>query len=147
MIRKDPSVDVIMDILNLTSLAHPTSNFIKSLLFQYQERGGLSKKQLQDLHTKASKVAHIPVSKLATLEAIILKKPTRFKSPVTTIFAPIIVEKDVRTGQLISEILLRYPQHKRVVFLKTKYDNNEILSVTDIGEIERFYKILVTDKK
>ena len=56
MIRKNPNVDVIRDVLKLTLEAYPESNFIKSLLFQYQERGGLSKKQLQDLYTKASKV-------------------------------------------------------------------------------------------
>jgi hypothetical protein len=145
MIRKNPNVDVINDVLQLTLAAYPASNFIKSLLFQYQERGGLSKKQLQDLHAKALKVNTIPAAKLATLEAVILKKPTRYKSPLPV--ASPVFTKDARIGQLINDILAKYPQHKMVLFLKTKYDNNEQLSVTETAEIERFYKFLITNGK
>ena len=145
MIRKNPNVDVIKDVLELTLVAYPENNFIKSLLFQYYERGGLSKKQLQDLHTKASKVPTIPTGKLATLEAVILKKPTRYKSP-TPVAAPIIA-KDVLTGEHLNEIINKFPQHKMVKFLKTKYDNQELLSIAEIAEIGRFYKILITDRK
>jgi hypothetical protein len=141
MIRKNPSVDVINDILRLTMEAYPASNFIKSLLFQYQERGGLSKKQLQDLHAKASKVAGMPAGKLATLEAVILKKPTRYKSPMP-LAAPAVV-KDEKTGLYINEILAKYPQHKMILFLKSKYENDEVLSPTDKKEIERLHKLLV----
>jgi len=53
---------------------------VQSLLFQYQERGGLSKKQLQVYMTKPQNKS-IPVNKLATLEAVILKKnQTKYKS-------------------------------------------------------------------
>ncbi len=145
MIRKNPNVDVIRDVLKLTLEACPESNFIKSLLFQYQERGGLSKKQLQDLYTKASKVNTIPSGKLATLEAVILKKPTRYKSPMP-VAAPAFIKSE-KTGELINDILAKYPQHKMVLFLKTKYDNNEPLSVTETAEIERFYKILISKNK
>jgi len=141
MIRKDPNIDIIMDILKQTSTAFPASNFLKGLLFQYQERGGLSKKQLQDLYEKALKVATIPAGKLATLEAIILKKPTRFKSPLPVAVAVAI--KDTRVGKIINEILVKYPQHKMLVFLKVKYDNNETLSINELAEVERFYKILL----
>ena len=142
MIRKNPNVDVINDVLKLTLDAYPESNFIKSLLFQYHERGGLSKKQLQDLYAKALKVNTIPVGKLATLEAVILKKPTRYKSTMPAA-APVFT-KNERTGQLINDILVKYPQHKMVVFLKIKYDNNEPLSAAETTEIERFYKILIS---
>ena len=145
MIRKNPNVDVIKDVLEQTLVAYPENNFIKSLLFQYHERGGLSKKQLQDLHAKASKVNTIPAGKLATLEAVILKKPTRYKSP-TPIATPIIA-KDVLTGEHLSEILAKFPQHKMVLFLKMKYDNNELLSLAETAEVERFYKILIIDRK
>ena len=144
MIRKNPQVDVIMDVLLLTATAYPTSNFIKSLLFQYQERGGLSKKQLQDLHAKASKVTTMPVGKLATMEAIILKKPTRYKSPLPT--APPVLPTDDKSGELMSDILVKYPQHKMILFLKAKYDNNETLSVTERAEVERLYKLLLQVK-
>jgi hypothetical protein len=144
MIRKNPNVDVINDVLQLTIAAYPASNFLKSLLFQYQERGGLSKKQMQDLHAKALKVNTIPAGKLATLEAVILKKPTRYKSPMPV--AATAFTKDVRTGQIIGEILAKYPQHKMVLFLKAKYDNNEPLSAIEIAESERFYKLLISKK-
>ena len=144
MVRKLPTVDVINDVLQLTLAAYPSSDFIKSLLFQYHERGGLGKKQLQGLHSKASKVNTMPPGKLATLEAIILKKPTRYKSPIPV---PVpVAAKDVKMGQLLTEILTRYPQHKMALFLKAKYDNNEALFAKDISEIERFHKILVPVK-
>jgi hypothetical protein len=141
MIRKNPSVDVINDILRLTMEAHPASNFIKSLLFQYQERGGLSKKQLQDLHAKAAKVGGMPPGKLATLEAVILKKPTRYKSPMP--FAAPAVIKDEKSGLYINEILAKYPQHKMVLFLKSKFDNGDVLSPAEKGEVERLHKLLI----
>lgn len=142
MIRKNPNVDVIKDVLQLSIAAYPGSNFLKSLLFQYEERGGLSKKQLQDLYAKALKVSSIPVGKLATLEAVILKKPTRYKSPLP-VAAPVIV-KDTKTGEFIDEILTKYPQHKMVLFLKTKYESSEMLPAAETAEVERFYKLLIS---
>ena len=51
--------------------------------------------------------------------------------------------KDTSWGEIIESILLKYPQHKRVLFLKARYDNNELLSATDKTELERFKKILL----
>ncbi|MEI9957353.1 MAG: hypothetical protein WDM90_13915 [Ferruginibacter sp.] len=84
MQRKKPDVDIILDVLQQTLAANPTSTFTASLLQQYQERGSLSKKQLEGLHHKASKVNGIAEGKLATLQAIILKKHTKHKSPLPT---------------------------------------------------------------
>ena len=140
MYRKKPDVDIINDLLKLSLAAYPDSVFIQSLYHQYQERGGLSKKQLEGLYKKAAKVNTIPANKLATLEAVILSRPNRYKSalPATT---PLYT-KDTRAGELITAILEKYPQHKRVLFLKIKYDNNEMLSAAEISELERFYKLL-----
>lgn len=140
MFRKKPDVDVINDVLKLTQAAYPESSFIQSLSHQYMERGGLSKKQLEGLYKKAANVKTIPASKLATLEAVILKRPNRYKSalPANT---PLYI-KDEHTGQLITAILEKYPQHKRVLFLKLKYDNNEVLSPMETGDLERFHKLL-----
>lgn len=140
MYRKKPDVDIINDLLVLAGAAYPDSVFIQSLHHQYQERGGLSKKQLEGLYKKASKVETIPANKLATLEAVILSRPNRYKSALPDT-APLYT-KDARAGELITAILEKYPQHKRVVFLKTKYDNNEVLSPVEISELERFYKLL-----
>jgi hypothetical protein len=51
-------------------------------------------------------------------------------------------EKDERIGKMMEDILAKYPQHKRVLFLKSKYDNNETLTPAEILEVERFTKVL-----
>jgi hypothetical protein len=140
MQRKRIDVDIISDVLKAALLAYPDSSFIQSLLHQYQERGGLSKKQLEGLYQKAVKVKTMPVNWLATLEAEILKRPNRYKS-VAPAIKP-LYEKNESTGQKIETILLKYPQHKRVLFFKSKYDNNEPLSATEIAELEKFSKLL-----
>ena len=140
MTRIKPDVDIILDILKAVLEAQPLSSFTQSLLNQYQERGGLSKKQLEGLYSKAAKVKTIPPGKLATLEAIILRKHSKHKSelPANT---PLYVRDD-KTGEMITAILAKYPGHKRVLFFKTKYDNNEMLSPADISELGKFYKLL-----
>lgn len=140
MRRIRPDVDIIMDVLLAVVEAQPQSEFARSLLFQYQERGGLSKKQLEGLFGKAQKVKTIPVAKLATLEAIILKKPVKTRSalpPATPLY-----QKDEAAGKLIQTILDKYPAHKRVLFFQSKYNNNEPLSPADIAELQKFGKLL-----
>lgn len=141
MQRKKPDVDIILDILKETLLHNPSSTFVSSLLFQYQERGGLSKKQLEGLHHKASKVSSIAQGKLATLQAIILKKPMKHRS-IASLPTPLYT-KDEAQGKLIMAILEKYPQHKRVLFLKARYENNEPLSVPEAEELKRFHKLLI----
>ncbi|HEV8286544.1 MAG TPA: hypothetical protein VGQ09_19680 [Chitinophagaceae bacterium] len=140
MFRKKPDVDIIHEVLQAALLAYPSSSFIQSLAFQYQERGGLSKKQLEGLYNKALKIKTMPPKWLATLEAEILKKPTRYKS-VPPSPKPLYT-KDEILGQKIVSILEKYPQHKRVLFLKSKYDHNEPLSSAEITELEKFNKLL-----
>lgn len=141
--RKKPGVDVILDVLIAANAAYPASTFIGSLLFQYQERGGLSKKQLEGLYSKASKINNIPEAKLATLQAIILKKPTRFKSekPVSIVKD----EKDENLGSIISAILEKFPQHKRLLFYKAMYESNKVFNAAEKAEIEKFKKLLLKD--
>jgi hypothetical protein len=139
--RKKPDVDIINDVLEATMQAYPDSGFVKSLFNQYHERGGLSKKQLEGLYQKAVKVTDLPANKLATLEAEILKRPNRYKSalpPTTPLYT-----KNEEAGNLIGAILEKYPQHKRVLFLKVKYDNNETLSPTEIAELKKFHSVLM----
>jgi len=140
MHRKKPDVDIINDLLKETLAAKPDSVFIQSLLHQYQERGGLSKKQLEGLYQKASKIKTIASNKLATLEAVILKRPTKYKSALPPT-AP-LYSKDEAPGQLITDILRKYPLHKRVLFFKTKYDANEAFSAAELTELQRFHKLL-----
>lgn len=141
MQRIRPDVDIVQDILRGVLEARPDSTFVQSLLHQYIERGGLSKKQLQGLHSKASKIDTIPPGKLATLEAIILKKPTRYKSSLPIQQEP-EEKKDDGTGETIRIILEKYPQHKRVLFFKMKYESKDPLSPAENAELQKFAKLL-----
>jgi hypothetical protein len=141
MNQKRHRIDVINDVLEECILAYPVSSFIISLYKQYQQRGSLSKKQLQGLYGKASKVSQITPGKLATIEAIIKKMPTRNKYDLPA--AVPLFQKEESTGQLILDILAKFPQHKRVLFLKAKYDNNETLSATDLADLKKFKKISI----
>lgn len=133
-------LDIINEVLEECILAYPLSSFIISLYKQYQQRGSLSKKQLQGLYGKASKIEHLPPGKLATIEAIIKKMPTRYKSELPEIRP--LFEKEETTGRIIEEILAKYPNHKRVFFLKVKYDNNEILTSADMADLKRFHDLI-----
>jgi hypothetical protein len=145
MYKPKPGIDIIGKILDALYTHNPDALFVMSLMHQYEERGSLSKKQLEGLLSKAQKVKEMPPSWLGTLEAIILKMPTRYKSTETITASP-IYQKDEEAGRLINAILEKYPQHKRVLFLRTKYENNEVLSVDEIGELKKFYKVLRIEK-
>ncbi len=134
-------MDILLDILSEMVKEYPGSNFVNSLHQQYCNRGGLSKKQLEGLYSKASKTERFSQSKLATLEAIIKKKPTRERAAAT--ITATLSTRDAALGKLITAILDKYPQHKRLVFLKSKFDNNENISALEISEIEKFTKLLL----
>src|SRR3978361_473287 len=138
---KKPNVDIVKDILNETHVAHPTSEFVQSLMRHYEAWGTLSKKQMEGLYAKASKVSSIPPGKLATMEAILLKMPDRFKSLPR--FPTPLYKKNEAAEELILDILFKYPQHKRDLFLKAKHDGNEGLTAADITELEKFHKLLI----
>ena len=133
-------LDIINEVLEECILAYPLSSFIISLYKQYLERGSLSKKQLQGLYGKASKIETLPPGKLATIEAIIKKMPTRYKSELPE--NKPLFEKEESTGKLIAEILSRYPQHKRLLYLQSKYENNEIFTQADLADLKRFRSLL-----
>ena len=137
---KRSDVDIINSILEDCILAFPVSSFIISLYQQYQKRGFLTKKQLQGLHDKASKINDIIPGKLATLEALINKMPTRYKSELPK--SSPMFQKDQFTGEMINRILEKYPQHKRALFLKAKFDNNEPLSPSETADLQRLSDLL-----
>jgi len=138
--KKSSDVDIVNEVLEECILAYPVSSFIISIYQQYQKRGSLSKKQLEGLLGKASKIENIASAKLATLEARIKKMPNRFKSEMPE--TKPLYEKDKTAGELINAILMKYPQHKRVLFLQSKYDNNQPLSTVEIDELKKFKQIL-----
>ena len=134
-------LDIINMLLEDCIMAYPISTFVISIYQQYQKRGWLSKKQLQGLYSKAAKINGLPPGKLAALESIIRKMPTRDHSelPENT---PMFI-RDEAAGLLMEEILAKYPQHKRVLFLKAKYENNETIAPAEITELNKFKKILL----
>ena len=141
MNQNKPKIDIINSILEDCIIAFPVSSFIISIYKQYMQWGSLSKKQLQGLYSKASKIEDISPGKLGTLEAIIKKMPTKYKSELpenTPMF-----EKNKIAGEMIEEILLKYPHHKRVLYLKAKYDNNEVLSISENAELKKFNQLLI----
>ena len=140
MSHKKPPLDIINMVLEDCILAYPVSSFIISLYKQYQQRGSLSKKQLQGLYAKASQVKEIAPGKLAGIEAIIKRMPTRDKSELPGI-KPLFV-KDESAGELIEAILKKYPEHKRVLFLKSKFENNEVITPADIDDLNRILKLI-----
>ncbi|MES2003754.1 MAG: hypothetical protein V4450_04480 [Bacteroidota bacterium] len=141
MYKPKPGIDVIAKVLDALYAHNPDALFVMSLMHQYEERGSLSKKQLEGLLSKAQKVPDLPQSWLGTLEAIILKMPTRYKQVEPVVASP-IYQKDETAGLLINAILAKYPQHKRVLFLRAKFSNNEILTAEEITELKKFHKLL-----
>lgn len=139
MQQKKPDVDVILDVLKGCLERYPDSTFVNSLHQQYLDRGFLTKKQLEGLHSKGQKATQIPPHKLATLEAIIKKLPTRQKSVTPENPTP-VYEQNIPVRIFIAAILEKQPTHKRVLEFKAKFDTNTPLTRPELTELERFYK-------
>jgi hypothetical protein len=138
---KKGSIDIVNEVLEACILAYPVSSFVISLYKQYTSRGWLTKGQLQGLYSKAQSIQDLPPGKLAALEAMINKMPNRTKSEAPKEATP-LYQKDESAGQLIEAILAKYPQHKRVLFLQAKYNNNETLSSAELADLKRFSQLL-----
>ncbi|MBA4196267.1 MAG: hypothetical protein C0459_01810 [Chitinophaga sp.] len=134
-------LDIIDKVLDACYKHNPDALFVMSLMHQYEERGSLSKKQLQGLYQKALKVKDMPANWLATLEATILKMPTRDKTPVEE--SKPIFQKDESLANTVKAILNKYPQHKQVLFFQHKLDKNEQLTATELNDLKRFEKLLM----
>lgn len=142
--RINPDIDIIAYIINEVLNVKPEDSFCKSLLNQYIERGGLSKKQLEGLHGKAIRIPGIHPGRLATLEAIIKKKHVTYRSEITVL--PKHKEKDSRAAEMIEEILRSFPSHKRVLLFKSNYDKEGSLPKAENDELHKFYRLLVGRK-
>ena len=136
------TVDIVLNVLIVLKNNNPDNLFINSLHLQYCNIGGLSKKQMEGLHTFAVKSNLISASKLATLEAIIKKKPTRYKSEVIT--RKIDTSTDNNEFEIIlHQILEKFPQHKTALGLMVKCKQINGLTASDKLEINRLGKILL----
>ena len=138
--KAKPKVDVIDKVLNALYKYNPDALFVMSLMHQYEERGSLSKKQLEGLLAKARKVPDMPESWLGTIEAIILRMPTRYTSEKPAFVEPVNT-RDTEAGAMIDAILRCYPQHKRVLFFKSRYELNASFTAADKEELRKFMRL------
>jgi hypothetical protein len=136
---RKPEIDSINVLLEECIMAFPVSSFVISLYKQYQQRGSLSKKQLQGLYDKASGIKDLAPGKLAAVEAIIKRMPTRFKSAIPE--NKPLYEKDEATGDMIRFILSKNPTHKRALFLQSKFNNNEPFTPAELNELKKFVQV------
>ena len=144
MQKNKKQIDVIGKVLQALYEHDTDSLFVMSLMHQYEERGSLSKKQLEGLCAKARKVESIPAAWIGTIDAIILKMPTRYKS-IPEKNTPVF-QKNEEATELITAILQSYPQHKRVLFLQAKNNNHEPLASTELDELRKFHQLLLKKK-
>jgi hypothetical protein len=145
MLSKNKKIDVIDKLLSLCYAHNKDALFIMSLMHQYEERGSLSKKQLEGLLLKAQKIKEIPAHQIAAVEAIVLKMPTRDKTPVQKT-APAINEAQAQISASLAQtdqILALYPAHKQVLLLKSKLSSNQPLTPQEQADLNKFVKILV----
>ena len=145
MLSKNKKIDVIDKLLSLCYAHNKDALFIMSLMHQYEERGSLSKKQLEGLLLKAQKIKEIPAHQIAAVEAIVLKMPTRDKTPVqkTTLA---INEAQAQISKALAQtdqILALYPTHKQVLLLKSKLSSHQPLTPQEQADLTKFVKILV----
>ena len=145
MLSKNKKIDVIDKLLSLCYTHNKDALFIMSLMHQYEERGSLSKKQLEGLLLKAQKIKEIPAHQIAAVEAIVLKMPTRDKTPVQKT-TPAINEAQAQISTALAQtdqILALYPAHKQVLLLKSKLTSNQPLTLQEQADLNKFVKILV----
>ncbi len=145
MLSKNRKIDVIDKLLSLCYAHNKDALFIMSLMHQYEERGSLSKKQLEGLLLKAKKIKEIPAHQIAAVEAIVLKMPTRDKTPVQKT-TPAINEAQAQISTALAQadqIIALYPAHKQVLLLKSKLTSNQPLTPQEQAELNKFVKILV----
>lgn len=138
MNNKSTGPDIVNEVLESCILAFPTSSFIISLYKQYVQRGWLSKKQLESLHNKATKIPDLAVGKLATMEAMIKRMPNRYKSekPLSTEAAPSQDLIDTET------VLKAFPNHKGATELLAKLQGGATLLPTEKNNLKRFMALV-----
>ena len=137
---KKGQLDFVEKILTACYKSMKYDLFVMSLMHQYEERGFLTKGQLQGLYYKAEEVKDLPAGLLATLEATISKLPTKEKKN-----APIVlneVKKDEETENKLNEILAKYPQHKAVLNLQNNFKQHDKLTSSEKLALNKIYKIL-----
>lgn len=145
MMPKSNKIDVIEKLLSLCYAYNKDALFIMSLMHQYEERGSLSKKQLEGLLLKAKKIKEIPAQQIAAVEAIVLKMPTRDKTPVQkNKTGPDSFATSIHLSLAKTEAILeRYPAHKQVQLYQLKLLNHQVLTPQEQTELDKFSRLLL----
>lgn len=136
-------MDILLDILDIVLEKNPKSSFVANIRDFYIAKGGLSKKQMEGLYAKAQKIDGIAPGKLATLEAIIKKKATKYKSDKPLPVQHIVDTETEALRDLITSILDKYPQHRQVLFLQAKQQNRELITQAEKQDLKRIAKSLL----
>lgn len=134
-------LDIIDKILAACYQHNKDALFTMSLMHQYEERGWLTRKQLQGLHNKASKIKDLQPGLLATLEATINKMPVKDKTPIDNTIKENTEKQELENK--VNTILAKYPQHKAILAFKHKLENNFQLSPAEKTELNKFFKLLI----
>lgn len=142
MAKTSNKIDVIDKLLHACYTANKNNLFIMSLYHQYEERGFLTKKQLQGLLDFAAKHTTVPVALQATVQALVNKMPERNKKETTTFNPTPKALQDY--GVLINEILQKHPTHKAILELQTIWKNKQQLSVTQKNNLLKLHKLLLS---
>ena len=136
-------INIILTILESLQKENANNVFINSLHHQFCNRGGLSKKQLEGLHAKAIQSNVISQAKIATLEAIIKKKPTRYKSEIIKNISEEKIDNSIELS--LQQILAKYPNHKMALFLHSKLVHHDPFTEGEKNEVKRLAKVLLTN--
>ncbi len=135
-------IDVIDKVLEACYRHNKDGLFVMSLMHQYEERGSLSRKQLEGLLHKARKIEEMPIGWIAAVEAIIKRMPVREKSAI-----PVQQEVNDETGKnqekLIQDILSLYPAHRQVLIFKQQLAVQKELDAASYSSLQRLHKKLV----
>ena len=141
MEKKKDSIDFVEKILTICYNNNKNDLFGMSLMNQYEDRGFLTKGQLQGLFYKAEKVEDLQPGLLATLQATLSKLPTKIKSEKPEIITE--VKRDVETENKLKNILDKFPQHKAIIGLQNNFNKFDKLTSAEKLELDRFYKLLI----
>lgn len=140
--KRGDRFDIVNYMLEECILAYPVSSFIISLYKQYTTRGSLSKKQLQGLYGKANAIEGIHAGKLATLEALINRMPTRYKSVLPD--KPVAGKNENEDLKKVEKILAAFPAHKGALVLYSKLKAGGALSAREATDLARFSSLIIS---
>jgi hypothetical protein len=102
-------------------------------------RAGLNVKP-QPSESESSRLFKAGQSKQKLSEALMYGMAALPSEKIKTI---VTEKKDEAILQLLEDIISKFPQHKMVLFLHSKYKHNDLLTDTENSEVKRLHKVLL----